>query len=100
MTKEEKKAADSAAVVAAVTEHYIYTGKDLSIKEIAELSFFSESKIRTLFAAAGGVLLGLSVSKGERLSGGNFSGSYRAVWVYEPSGRHLAEIIRELRVKE
>ena len=94
--REEKKAADIRIVLDAVTESFIEKPKDLTIKEIAEIVPFSEAKVRKIFNDAQGCIPGLNVSKGERYSGGNYSGAYRSVWVYGPGRTHLVSLIKEI----
>lgn len=93
------------AIVDWVTERYIETGKESSVKEIAAGIGVSESTVRKAFDAVHGCPAELhpeqdSIACPDKYRPGINPDHIRKVWVYSPAKRYMAEIIKASRVAQ
>lgn len=95
MTKDEK----IQAVCQAIENHFIETGEDVSVKEIAEIMGWSESRVRSVIEDVW--RHDIIARKDSRTS---YSKNYRGfdagahvVWVYGPSRSRMRKMIQAMR---
>lgn len=81
----------------AITAHYLETGKDCTVAEIAARLEWSESKVRKVLAGCGGAPAGCHTYKDSAPSYStayrNFQSGAHVVWKYGPSRETLRTLV-------